>query len=141
MRYLIIITFAFISFSSYSQRVIRFIDSLTLDTERTWIDINGSKFTEIGENCNYGLEVTFIRQDNQVIFHQCDVGEWKKFIFEFQVISHDGEHFIELYKDNEKLENYEFEVQMIADEQNNFITELSLFQYGTKSLYTLQSIK
>ncbi|MGB5819565.1 MAG: hypothetical protein WBG90_08775 [Saonia sp.] len=141
MKYLILVTFVLASFNSYSQRVDRFIDSVALNSERTWVDVNGSKFTELGENCNYGLEVTFKRLDNQVVFHQCHEGEWKKFIYEFKILSDSGEHFIELYKDNRKLDDYEFEVQMIANEPNKFVTELSLFQYGTKSYYTLNSIK
>jgi len=141
MKYLLIMTFALISFTSYSQRVIRFIDSLALDSVRTWVDIDGSRYTELGKNCNYGLEVTFKRQENQVVFLQCHEGEWKEFIYTFQVISDDGEHFIELYKDNEKLDDYEFEAQMIADEPENYYTVLSLFHYSTKSLTTLRSIK
>jgi hypothetical protein len=129
------------STSMFGQRIGRFTDSITLNTQRTWVDIDGSRFSEIGDDCNYGIEMTFIEEDHRVIVKQCHEGEWKEFLYRFEVIIDDDEHFIELYDEDEKLDDYELEAQMITLDGVNFTTELTLFYYRDKKLYTLRSIK
>lgn len=139
MKELIIVSLLITSTFCFGQRVELFIDSLTHNSSRTWIDVNGSNFTEIGSNCNYGIEVTFIKQGDKVIFHQCSEGVWKAFEYTFKVTSINGEHFVELYENDIKLNDYEFEVQMVAESGKGYITELTLFYFKSKTSYTLKS--
>lgn len=141
MRNLMFCLLLIASASVFGQRIGRFTDSITLNHQRTWVDIDGSRFTEIGDDCNYGIEMTFIEEGHQVIVRQCHHGEWKEFIYRFEVIIEDNEHFIEFYDEDEKLDDYELEAQMITQDGVNFITELTLFYYRDKKLFTLRSIK
>ncbi len=153
MKYIAIGFLIILSLKSYSQRVERFTDSLTVNLERTWVDINGSQFTELGKNCDYGIEVTFMKKSSQAVVYQCHEGEWKKFDYEYKVITKNEEHFVEFYetrvesvfwffrkKVKAKVENYEFEVQMLSNDENNFVTVLTLYDYSNKRNYTLRSI-
>ncbi|MEX0288629.1 MAG: hypothetical protein AB3N14_05925 [Flavobacteriaceae bacterium] len=132
----------------YGQRAIRFTDSLTLDIKRSWIDIKGSEFTELGANCSYGMEMTFYKEDNKVVLYKCEKGEWKIFNYTFEVSGDFGEHFIKFYRKKrvflffekeEEVDDFRVEVQMISDNPGDFYTELSFFNLNDKTTRTLRS--
>ncbi len=139
MKILITLLFSITTAVCYSQRVELFTDSLTYNGSRTWYDIDGSLFTELGSNCNYGTEVTFIKQGGKVIFRQCHEGEWKAFEYRFKVKSISGEHFVELYDNDTMLDDYEFEVQLVTENGENYFTELTLLYFKSKTSSTLRS--
>lgn len=150
MKYLVSLILIISNLSMSAQREIRFVDSLTLDVQRTWVQVDGSPFTNVGDDCNYGMEMTFYKKGNKVEIHECHEGEWKLSNYTYEVSSESREHFIKFYK-NEKVffifnktsvvDDFVVEVQMISDRNDNFSTEISYFSLGHKTTRTLRSKK
>lgn len=148
MKYLPLLLFMALNFSLIAQRTARFSDSLTLNSQRTWIQVNGSSFTKIGDNCNYGMEMTFFKRGNKVKVMKCEKGEWVKSNYYFEVVTEGGEHFVKFYKKGsflwlfetrEEVTDFKIEIQMIADQNRSFTTELNYFSLFSKMTFVLRS--
>ena len=143
MKAAILFLLLFISLPGNAQRITLLTDSLTQETARTWILVEGARFTEIGDNCSYGMELTFTKSNNTVLFNECHEGEWKSHDYEYEMIIENDEHVIDLYaikkflfwKKREKLDD-RLRIQMVSKD-GSLSTELILFRYQSKNVITL----
>ena len=137
-KYLLLFTlFLFLALRSPAQRVERLTDSLTVGTQRTWIDSSGDAFSQEGDDCAFGLEMTFIETEKQVIAYRCEKGEWKKRTYRFEVITEGEEHFIKLFEKSwgwwwNEVKDFGLEIQMVSEERSTYYTVITLYQYSNK---------
>ncbi len=128
---------------AWTQRAVRLTDSLTLDSTRSWIYEDGSAFTQLGDDCDRGMEMTFYEEDRKVDIYRCHEGEWKVSAYTFEVTTEMGEHHLELFQNvffwRRKVSDLAIEVQMVADSTNRLRTELYVFQLDSKRTFRLSS--
>ena len=136
MRNILIGLLLLIVTKSYSQRVDRFQDSLTLNNQRTWYRLDGARFTKLKDNCSYGIEMTFYKVDNKVTVRECDKGAWTQNEYHSRLITKDENHYVEIFEGNKVIST--LEIQMLGN-NNGFRTELTYFNIHSKEYYTLIS--
>jgi hypothetical protein len=112
-------------------------DSLTSTIQKTWHTETGQRFTEINKDCNYGAELIFYKAGRKVDFYWCELGQWRKSQYTFEITTQNRRHYAELYGDNKELVN-RIEIQIVKYDGNTK-TELTLFDIGNKLFYTLIS--
>ena len=140
MKHILSIFLLLISTSCFSQpsgRENRFTDSLTFNNHRTWFREDGVRFTKVNDNCSYGIEITFYKENSKVIMRKCDRGAWKEFEYKFRITTKDENHYVEIV-DDKKAVITTLEIQMLGS-GNNFKTEVTYYNINAKEFYTLIS--
>jgi hypothetical protein len=137
MKYISICIFVLSSFSVFAQRADRFLDSLNNKSQRTWYQEDGARFTQLNDNCSYGMEMTFYRVPNQMTWYKCEAGAWKKFDYTYEVTTEDENHYIKILDKNKKVIT-KMEIQMLGS-ANNHTTEITYYEIASKKFYTLIS--
>ena len=149
MKYLMFLLVAFtIPQAFHAQSTTAFMDSLTLDNQRTWVTEHGPKFTAIGEGCEAyegGVEMIF-HENGMVDMFVCEDGIWEKQNYMFDVIEQDEEYFINAYhwkeyffflKKKVLVEDFRMQIQLFAKANGKSFATINLFRYNSKSTIEL----
>ena len=140
MKHLLIIPMLLASAYCLSQQPGReslYLDSLTLNSHRTWYRTDATRFTKVNKNCAYGMEMIFYKENDKIVQRRCDEGRWKEKEYRFRITTKDENHYVEILDKKDSIVTT-LEIQMLGAD-DKFRTELTYYNINAKEIYTLIS--